>query len=268
MKKFLTLFLVIIMLVTLSTVFVVSANAEDEIENTDQVIYAASIGEENYSTLQEAIAASVSGDKIVLLANVVLEETVVISEKAITIDLNGYTISSENEIALLTVNNASDLTIVGTGSMISAGEIVFVEGAVVTIFAGSYNKDITEYCIGGYHIIEEDGMFTVGEHDYSNIVIVEPTCTTQGYTAYVCVCGQSYTESVVDCNGHVHGEAVEENRIPPALLDDGQYDSVTYCTVCGDELARETIIIEGAPINWETVLILIVIFLLAFAILI
>ena len=128
--------------------------------------------------------------------------------------------------------------------------------------------DITEYCIGGYHIIEEDGMFTVGEHDYSNIVIVEPTCTTQGYTAYVCVCGQSYTESVVDCNGHVHGEAVEENRIPPALLDDGQYDSVTYCTVCGDELARETIIIEGAPINWETVLIWIVIFLLAFAILI
>lgn len=268
MKKFLTLFLVIIMLVTLSTVFVVSANAEDEIENTDQVIYVASIGEENYATLQDAIAASVSGDKIVLFANVVLEETVVISEKAITIDLNGYTISSENEIALLTVNNASDLTIVGTGSMISAGEIVFVEGAVVTIFGGSYNKDITEYCIGGYHVIEEEGMFTVGEHDYSNVVVVEPTCTTQGYTAYVCVCGQGYTESVVDCNGHVHGEAVEENRIPPALLDDGQYDSVTYCTVCGDELARETIIIEGAPINWETVLIWIVIFLLAIAILI
>ena len=80
MKKFLTLFLVIIMLVTLSTVFVVFANAEEEIEN-NQVVYAASIGEENYSTLQEAIAASVTGDKIVLLANVVLEETVVISEK-------------------------------------------------------------------------------------------------------------------------------------------------------------------------------------------
>ena len=268
MKKFLTLSLLIIMLVTLSTVFVISANAEDEIENTDQVIYVASIGEEKYSTLERAIEAAVSGDTIVICRDFSVFETVVISAKTITIDLNGHTISSENEIPLLAVNNASDLTIVGTGSMISAGEIVFVEGAVVTIFGGSYNKDITEYCIGGYHIIEEDGMFTVGEHDYSNVVVVEPTCTTQGYTAYVCVCGQSYTDSIVDCNGHVHGEAVEENRIPPALLDDGQYDSVTYCTVCGDELARETIIIEGAPINWETVLIWIVIFLLAIAILI
>ena len=267
MKKFLTLSLVIIMLVTLSTVFVVFANAEEEIEN-DQVVYAASIGEENYSTLQEAIAASVSEDKIVILADIVLEATVVISAKTITIDLNGHTISSENEIPLLAVNNASDLTIVGTGSMISAGDIVLVEGAVVTILGGTYNKDVTEYCIGGYPIIEEDGMFTVGEHDYSNVVVVDPTCTTQGYTAYVCVCGQSYTDSIVECNGHVHGEAVEENKIKPALFDDGQYDSVTYCTVCGDELARETIIIEGAPINWETVLIWIVIFLLVIAILI
>ena len=39
---------------------------------------------------------------------------------------------------------------------------------------------------------------------------------------------------------HVLGEAVVENEVAPECGKDGSYDSVTYCSLCGEEVARET----------------------------
>ena len=108
---------------------------------------------------------------------------------------------------------------------------------------------------------------------------VEPTCTEQGYLAYVCHCGSAYAADFVDpkghswgdwavtlaplctaagreqsvcidCNatqtrsipapGHTRGQEVVENRMEPTCSAKGRYDTVTYCSVCQAELGRVT----------------------------
>ena len=47
-------------------------------------------------------------------------------------------------------------------------------------------------------------------------------------------------QSAEPCD-HVPGEPVTENEVAKTCTVDGSYDTVVYCTVCGDELSRETI---------------------------
>lgn len=57
----------------------------------------AMIGTAPYATLEEAYAAAVDGDKIVLQEDVALDATLVV-KKDITIDLNGHVISKDNDV--------------------------------------------------------------------------------------------------------------------------------------------------------------------------
>ncbi|MBQ7099093.1 MAG: S-layer homology domain-containing protein [Oscillospiraceae bacterium] len=42
---------------------------------------------------------------------------------------------------------------------------------------------------------------------------------------------------------HTPGEAVIENNVDPTCTTEGSYDSVVYCTECGEEISRETVIV-------------------------
>ena len=78
-------------------------------------------------------------------------------------------------------------------------------------------------------------------HNYTSEVTLEPTCTTEGIRTYICSngCGATYTEVIPIL---AHSQAIrEENRIEPDCTNNGSYDKVTYCTVCNEELSRETI---------------------------
>ena len=47
-----------------------------------------------------------------------------------------------------------------------------------------------------------------------------PTCTTQGYTTYSCVCGDSYIDDYVDATGehsYVNGECIQCEGAEPAF---------------------------------------------------
>jgi len=68
-------------------------------------------------------------------------------------------------------------------------------------------------------------------HGYDS-AMTAPNCTQPGYITYTCVCGESYVEDL-PALGHTEGTPVVENETA-----DG-YDSVVYCTVCGEELSRE-----------------------------
>ncbi|MBE6941942.1 MAG: hypothetical protein E7455_06670 [Ruminococcaceae bacterium] len=80
-------------------------------------------------------------------------------------------------------------------------------------------------------------------HSY-NAVVTAPTCTEDGYTTYTCACGDSYTADVVAATGHTEGTAVKENWVSPSANADGSYDKVVYCSVCGEELSRESVVVE------------------------
>ena len=95
--------------------------------------------------------------------------------------------------------------------------------------AGVFCEDCKQW-ISGHEEIQSNG------HRYTETV-TPPTCTDKGYTTHTCsVCGDTYTDNEVVATGHTPGESVKENDTA------GSYDSVVYCTECGVELSRETIV--------------------------
>lgn len=76
------------------------------------------------------------------------------------------------------------------------------------------------------------------EHSYTE-TIVAPTCTAKGYTLHKCSCGYEYRTDETEKIPHTPLAAVEENRIEAKCEENGSYDSVVYCAVCGTELSRE-----------------------------
>ena len=46
---------------------------------------------------------------------------------------------------------------------------------------------------------------------------------------------------------HTPGDAVKENETPATCTEDGSYDLVRYCTVCGAEVSRETVATDKLP---------------------
>jgi uncharacterized repeat protein (TIGR02543 family) len=85
------------------------------------------------------------------------------------------------------------------------------------------------------------------------------TTYTEGDTSFVvtadeAVEGQTLAVRMVEYKAtvnyaHVSEETVIENRIAATATTDGSYDTVIYCTFCGDELNRETTIV---PATGET----------------
>ena len=143
----------------------------------------------------------------------------------------------------------------------------------------------TSFCISDsannwYHvniIVEEPPH----EHSYDSLV-TEPTCTEGGYTTYTCECGDSYVADETpalghsyDCHvtapscteegvktytcascgdtytetvpatGHTEGETVVENEVAATCTETGSYDNVVRCSVCGEELSRETVTVDA-----------------------
>ena len=50
---------------------------------------------------------------------------------------------------------------------------------------------------------------------------------------------------------HTPAEAVTENEISASCTADGSYDSVIYCSVCGEEISRETVIVPALSHKWD-----------------
>ena len=82
-------------------------------------------------------------------------------------------------------------------------------------------------------------------HDYQ-AEVTAPTCTEQGYTTYTCPeDGDSYVGNYVPALGHAPAEAVRENESAATCVLAGSYDSVVYCSRCGEELSREKVTVDA-----------------------
>ena len=82
------------------------------------------------------------------------------------------------------------------------------------------------------------------DHTYEPVVTT-PTCEEKGYTTYTCECGDSYVGDYVDVLGHTTATEVEENYVAPTCTENGSKDVVVYCSVCDEEISRETVIIDA-----------------------
>lgn len=61
----------------------------------------------------------------------------------------------------------------------------------------------------------------------------QPTCTS-GADCSLC-------HAHLPSKGHTIGNPITENETNPSCINDGSYDKVVYCSVCGEELSRNTI---------------------------
>jgi len=61
---------------------------------------------------------------------------------------------------------------------------------------------------------------------------------------------KSSSTSSSSIHQHVSGEAVRENVVDATCEEDGSYDSVVYCTLCGQELSREHLTVEAYGHDW------------------
>ena len=88
-------------------------------------------------------------------------------------------------------------------------------------------------------------------HDYQ-AAVTAPTCTASGYTTYTCArCGSSYVGDETPARGHTPGEPMEENRVEPNCTENGGFDTVTVCAVCGAELLRMHTDLPALGHDWD-----------------
>ena len=80
-------------------------------------------------------------------------------------------------------------------------------------------------------------------HTYGEWTTVKAaTCEETGERERACPCGEKQTEAI-PAAGHTPEGAVFENEKPATCKEDGFYEAVVYCAVCGEELSRETVTI-------------------------
>ena len=112
------------------------------------------------------------------------------------------------------------------------GRIVITGGQFVDFNPANHTNDkpvSTNKISDGYHAIESEGVYTVGEHNYVAGTPVPVTCTTDGYTPYTCECGSSYNTITEKSKGHSFGEVVP--KVDATCIDNG-HEAYKQCTVC------------------------------------
>ena len=79
-------------------------------------------------------------------------------------------------------------------------------------------------------------------HSYTASVVT-PTCTEQGYTTYICECGDSYKDDYVDALGHEFGKAA---------FDKATKTHVSECGVCGEKQTENCTFDDGTVVREAT----------------
>ena len=143
---------------------------------------------------------------------------------------------------------------------------------------GCESTGLTEgkHCsVCGEVLVAQETVAATG-HDYDEgVVTTEPTCTDKGVKTFTCKndAAHTYTEEI-DSKGHSDSDPVDhkcdacdeklsdcqagapvvENSTAASCGEPGSYDSVVYCSVCGDELNRTHHTVDALPHSYaETV---------------
>ena len=89
-------------------------------------------------------------------------------------------------------------------------------------------------------------------HDWDDGVVTTPaTCTKEGVKTFTCSrCKETKTEAI-DKLPHTPSEAIRENEVEASCEEAGSYEEVVYCTVCKQELSRETVTVEALGHDWD-----------------
>ncbi len=121
-----------------------------------------------------------------------------------------------------------------------------VPGTCIT--AKTWNE--VTYCECGVKLgtVAKTGEKDANNHEGTPTKLVDvkaPTCKEEGYTGntlYTCCDALYKAGTSIPTTDHTPAEAVKENEIPATETKDGSYESVVYCSVCGHEISRTTVV--------------------------
>ncbi|MCD8088454.1 MAG: hypothetical protein LUE22_07705, partial [Oscillospiraceae bacterium] len=158
----------------------------------------------------------------------------------------------------VTINLTDNSTWYVTGTSVlsslsvdSTSQVILVGDATLTVNGTTYDADNL-----GDNMSHVDSLDDEEECDHvwdDGEVTTEATCTEDGEITYTCtLCGETKTETI-EATGHTAGEAVTENEVAASCTEDGSYDTVVYCTVCGEEISRETTTVAATGHSYEAV---------------
>ena len=173
------------------------------------------------------------------------------------------TMTKKGQVVPATGHNYQDGTCTGCGEadpdyrpIISKDIIqdVDVTNGVVTITWDPSKMALVGYDIYAdyYSILVSDGSITIGYVSLSGVPAGEAIVTL--YFEVVDPADADVTIVHKQINNELPGECIHstpndpviENKKDSTCTTDGSYDSVVYCSVCGEEISRETVIVPSA----------------------
>ena len=115
---------------------------------------------------------------------------------------------------------------------------------------------IGSYCENCGEVFVESQVIPQLPHTPVTDVAVTATCTRTGLTegSHCSVCGDTIVaQRVINKLPHAAGETVIENDVPVTCATPGSHDEVVYCTVCQNEISRNTVTTKALGHNYEIV---------------
>lgn len=173
-RKFLSVVLCVCMMMTMAP-FAFATEGEDSGTPASVV---AKIGDREYSTLQEAIEAATNTQTITLLSDIDLARTISVSNKTITLNLDGHKLyntadlwdlpaKNDHNWSLISVRGTGNLTITGNGTLQAKKNDCYAvdvqDGSTLTIENGTlvgnihavYVLEGTAYIKGGTYSVQQ-----------------------------------------------------------------------------------------------------------------
>ena len=85
------------------------------------------------------------------------------------------------------------------------------------------------------------------EHELGGLEKVDATCTEDGYSYKECTkCHEQLEKKVISATGHNSEKVSMENEKPHTLTEGGSYELVFCCSNCGEQVSKETVMVDGA----------------------
>ena len=132
---------------------------------------------------------------------------------------------------------------IGAGTVIATGltwEFYYQRPSYDPTLNTTYSKTVFDDLI--VYAIHNSNLC---DHAFRDGVVIDPTCTDKGYTAYECEkCGIIKKDTFTEANGHTEGEWTTVTE--PSEIAAGE--RVLTCTVCGEIIKSQLIPMIGAPV--------------------
>lgn len=238
-KRILSMFLVVVMLVTMIATFTISSFAETSGTTGDctwslvgaKLTISGNGAMEDYYTHDAPWGG--------LITELIIEDGVTTIGAFAFFDCDISNIAIPNSVTIIgdsafySCDALASITI-GSGVTTIGDSAFWIGDSLTTVnYLGSKCQwDKISIGIENPLLTNSTITYELGEHAYDSVVTV-PTCTEQGYTTYTCKCGDTYVTDYVDSLGHNYSNEFTVD-IKPTCFTDGSKSR--HCSRCDSQI--------------------------------